>query len=44
MKQYNVNVICKNCHRTNVLEIFQIVLEDEVTKNTQWQHEMLKAA
>jgi len=34
LKQYNVNVICKYCHRMNMLEIFKIISEEEVTKNS----------
>jgi|GEM_PF-2397838 len=33
MRQYNVKVICKNCHRINVFEIIKMVSEDEVRKN-----------
>ncbi|HXV66426.1 MAG TPA: hypothetical protein VD731_04285 [Nitrosopumilaceae archaeon] len=33
MRQYNVKVICKHCHRINVFEIIKMVSEDEVRKN-----------
>ena len=33
VKQYNINVICKKCHRMNMLEVFKIASEEEITEN-----------
>ena len=33
MRQFNVNVICKKCHRVSVLQLFKIVPEEEINQN-----------
>ncbi len=33
VKQYNINVICKKCHRMNILEVFNFATEEEITEN-----------
>jgi hypothetical protein len=33
MRQYNVNVICKTCHRISVMELIKIVPEEEINQH-----------
>jgi len=33
VKQYNISVICKKCHRMNMLEVFKTASEEEITEN-----------